>query len=53
MFDADKLVWFDFETAAKLNLKADGTLAYALHSETSAIVLAFADRRRPGAHLAC
>jgi DNA polymerase len=42
MFDADKLLWLDFETASTLDLKAVGTFRYADDASTRAIVLAYA-----------
>jgi DNA polymerase len=42
MFAANEIVWFDYETAAQRDLKADGTFAYALDPATRAIVLAYA-----------
>ena len=42
MFSAGDIAWFDFETAARLDLKEAGTLRYASDPATRAIVLAYA-----------
>jgi hypothetical protein len=42
MFDADNIVWIDFESASALDLKAVGALRYATDTSTRAIVLAYA-----------
>ena len=42
MFNAGDLVWWDFESASALDLKAAGTLRYASDTSTRAIVLAYA-----------
>ena len=42
MFSVNNLIWFDFESAAALDLKAAGTLRYATDASTRAIVLAYA-----------
>src|SRR6516162_8372940 len=42
MFNAGDLVWWDFESASALDLKAAGTLRYASDASTRAIVLAYA-----------
>jgi DNA polymerase len=42
MFNAGDLVWWDFESASALDLKAAGTLRYASDPSTRAIVLAYA-----------
>jgi DNA polymerase bacteriophage-type len=42
MFNASDLIWFDFEVASTIDLKAAGTLRYAADASTRAIVLAYA-----------
>jgi DNA polymerase len=42
MFDVDRLIWLDFESASALDLKAVGTVRYATDASTRAIVLAYA-----------
>jgi DNA polymerase len=42
MFSVDDLTWVDFESASALNLKASGTLRYAVDASTRALVLAYA-----------
>jgi DNA polymerase len=42
MFNASDIVWMDFESASTLDLKAVGTLRYAVDASTRAIVLACA-----------
>jgi DNA polymerase len=42
MFGADDLLWIDFEVASALDLKAAGAYAYAAHTSTRALVLAYA-----------
>jgi DNA polymerase bacteriophage-type len=42
MFSAKDLLFVDFETASAVDLKAVGTVAYATHATSRAIVLAFA-----------
>ena len=42
MFNASDLIWFDFEAASRLDLKAVGTFRYATDASTRAIVLAYA-----------
>jgi hypothetical protein len=42
MFNASDLIWFDFEVASLLDLKAVGTVRYATDASTRAIVLAYA-----------
>src|SRR5262249_19116601 len=42
MFSVSDLVWFDFEAASPVDLKADGTFRYATDASTHAIILAYA-----------
>src|SRR5262249_38500090 len=42
MFSVSDLVWFDFEAASPVDLKAAGTLRYATDASTRAIILAYA-----------
>ncbi len=49
MFNAGDLVWFDFEVASPVDLKAAGTLRYAADVSTRAIVLAYAIGNGPPA----
>src|SRR5262249_26372245 len=42
MFDADDIVWIDFEARSALDLKASGTFRYVAEPSTRAIVLAYA-----------
>jgi hypothetical protein len=39
-FNADDLVWADFEAACAVDLKAAGTIRYATDNSTRVIVLA-------------
>src|SRR3954451_10199470 len=41
-FSADHIIWVDFETASKADLKTAGTLRYVAEASTIAIVLAYA-----------
>ena len=41
-FAADEIIWGDFETKSKADLKAVGTLRYVAEATTNAIVLAYA-----------
>jgi len=48
MFNADDLIWLDFEVAApKVDLKAAGTFRYVAEASTCAIVLAYAIGNAP------
>jgi hypothetical protein len=47
MFNASDLVWADFESSSALDLKAVGTLRYAVDTSTRAIVLAYAVGNAP------
>jgi DNA polymerase len=42
MFNANDIVWADFESSSALDLKAVGTLRYAVDASTRPIVLAYA-----------
>src|SRR5215472_4113482 len=42
MFNVSDLVWFDFEAASPVDIKAAGTLRYATDVSTRAIILAYA-----------
>ena len=42
MLNASDLIWFDFEVASLLNLKAVGAFRYATDASTRAIILAYA-----------
>src|SRR5262249_3996750 len=42
MFDANDIVWTDFEARSALDLKAAGTFRYVAETSTRAIVLAYA-----------
>jgi DNA polymerase len=42
LFNTSDLIWWDFETASPLDLKAAGTLRYATEASTRATVLAYA-----------
>src|SRR5262245_8116041 len=42
MFDANDIVWIDFEARSALDLKAAGTFRYVAETSTRAIVLAYA-----------
>ena len=47
MFSGGDLIWCDFETRSALDLKAVGTLRYAIDASTRAIVLAYAIGNSP------
>jgi DNA polymerase len=47
MFNANDIVWADFESASALDLKVVGTLRYAAAPSTRAIVLAYAIGNSP------
>jgi DNA polymerase len=47
MFTAGNIVWADFETAGRLDLKAAGAFAYANDAATRAVVFAFAIGNAP------
>ena len=53
MFNAGDIVWFDFEVASAVDLKAAGTFRYAADASTRAIVLAYAIGDGPPRSLAC
>src|SRR5215472_1615222 len=48
MFNVSDLVWFDFEAASPVDIKAAGTLRYATDVSTHAIILAYAIGDGPG-----
>jgi DNA polymerase bacteriophage-type len=47
MFNASDLIYFDFETGGALDLRAVGTLRYAVDASTRAIALAYAIGNAP------
>ena len=49
MFNANAIIWADFESASALDLKVVGALRYAVDTSTRAIVLAYAVGDAPAA----